>query len=123
VVEDEEDSTDVTVQVEELRKEKDVGHGGSTSSVGGYSYLEELETVEKEQEKNDKAGMKERKRKKEEEEDIEIKLRGLKVMREWCERSRMARNSEKWQRLLVDKTVGKEENMQEIKVPVKIPDS
>jgi hypothetical protein len=123
VIDEDEESIDITVQVEEVRKDKEVGVGGSTSSLGGYSYLEELETAEKEQERNDKTVIKERKRKKEEEEDIEIKLRGLKVMPEWCERSRMARNSEKWQRTVVDKTVGKEEKVQEMKVPVKIPDS
>jgi hypothetical protein len=73
--------TDRQIEVEEsMQNDKIWSKFGSTGSLDGHSYLDDLAEVERE---DDRKRESVKKRKKVEEEEVEIKIRGLKVTLGW----------------------------------------
>jgi hypothetical protein len=102
LVGDDENHIDLMIEVEEsMQNDKVWNTLGSTGSLDGHSYLNDLAEVERE---DDRKRESVKKRKKVEEEEVEIKIRGLKVSPGWVERTKEALEDEKWQRIVIDKT-------------------
>jgi hypothetical protein len=102
IVGDDENHIDLMIEVEESMQKDKVGNAwGSTWSLDGHSYLDDLAEIERE---DDRKRESVKKRKNVEEEEVEIKIRGLKVSPGWVERTKEALEEEKWQRIVIDKT-------------------
>ena len=112
------DEEEIDLEVEVIEKEKEMGGGsiGSSQNLDKFSYLEDLEEIDRESEKG---RGEESKKRKEGEEKVELKLRGLKAMPGWIERSKKAMEDLRWQLSVTDKTDNGEER-KERKVGMKI---
>jgi hypothetical protein len=112
----EEDEIDLEVEVIEREKETGGGSVGSSQNLDKFSYLEDLEEIDRESEKG---RGEESKKRKEGDERVELKLRGLKAMPGWIERSKKAMEDLRWQLAVTDKT-GNSKERKERKVGMKI---
>jgi hypothetical protein len=113
------DEEEIAFEVEVVEKEKEAcgGSVGSSQNLDKFSYLEDLEEIERENEKG--RGEVNRKRK-EGEEKVELKLRGLKAMPGWVERSRRASEDIRWQKTVINKVDNGKEGRKEQKIVMKI---
>jgi hypothetical protein len=121
LVGDDENHIDLMIEVEEsMQNDKIWNTFGSTGSLDGHSYLDDLAEVERE---DDRKRESVKKRKKVEEEEVEIKIKGLKVSPGWVERTKEALEDEKWQRIVIDKTGRGDGAGKERREGMTIPDS
>jgi hypothetical protein len=114
-----EEEEEIAFEVEVMEKEKEVCGGSVVSSqnLDKFSYLEDLEEIDRE---NEKGRGEVNKKRKEGEEKVELKLRGLKAMPGWVDRSRRAMEDIRWQKTVINKVENGKEGRKEKKVAMKI---